>query len=81
MYTITSQIKNLSVNGLIPEGKVAKLAQVKDGHEAESIRLLQQCIAWVGMTLESEIKGHIANIQGTKFNEIEFFAERLPGEQ
>jgi hypothetical protein len=49
--------------------------------QTESVRLLKACKGHVGMLLGEDIESHLAEINGTYFNAMDYNFERLPGDQ
>jgi hypothetical protein len=81
MDTITQQLKNKSTNGHIAAVEAVKIANAVDAERLATIALLKELERQVGMTYGDKINAHIAAMNGTKFNEVDYWHDRLPGEQ
>jgi hypothetical protein len=81
MHTITQQLKNAAVNGCIPLEKAIAIAGHFDTQRDDTRTILKECEKNVGMYLGEKINAHIADLDGSFFNERDYNYERLPGEQ
>jgi hypothetical protein len=81
MQTITQTLKNQSNNGAIPLDRALTIAAPLDKEREATVALLKELERQVGMTYGDKINAHIADMNGTRFNDVEYWADRLPGEQ
>jgi hypothetical protein len=81
MQSIQQTLKNQSVNGAIPVERALQVAAPLDAERTATVALLKELERQVGMTYGDKINAHIAAMNGTKFNEVDYWADRLPGEQ
>ena len=81
MTTIQQILKNTAVNGVISLERAAKIAEPLDQERAATIELLRRLDRQVGMTVGEIINKHIAAMQGTKFNEVDYHYEAMPSDQ
>jgi hypothetical protein len=79
--TITQQLKNAAINGSINLEKALKIAQAYDEQCTTTTALLKECERNVGMYLGEKINEHIAEMDGAKFNAVDYHYERPVGEQ
>ncbi len=81
MISVTQELKNVAVNGIITLENALKIAKAVDRERQTSKDLLKQCEKNVGMHLGEDINTHIAGMEGTYFNSRDYHSERMPGEQ
>ena len=78
---ITQELKNAANKGCIALPTAEKIGAAIDNEREATITLLRKVERQVGMDLGEQINAHIAEMQGTYFNERDYNFERLPGEQ
>jgi len=81
MNTITQQLKSRELNNRIPVTEAVKVAARYDAEREQTMALLRECEQNVGMYLGEKINQHLADMQGTWFNERDYHYERPVGEQ
>ena len=81
MTTITQELKSKATNGHISATEAIEVAGAFDQERLATIALLKECEKNVGMYLGEKINLHMASMQGSYFNVLDYHAERLPGEQ
>lgn len=78
---IQQALKSVAVNGSINIEKALSIAAGFD-HERETARdLLRKCERQVGMDLGEQINVHIAGMDGTRFNVLDYHYEAMPADQ
>ncbi len=78
---ITQTIRSAAVNGVISLEKALKIAAKIDEERNGTQELLQECEKHVGMLLGEKINVHVAAMNGTTFNLVEYHYEKPVGEQ
>lgn len=78
---ITQQMRSLAANGHIPLTSALQLAAAIDEEREKTIKLLRDCEREVGLYNGEKINVHLAEMQGTYFNERDYHYERPVGEQ
>lgn len=81
MNNLQIKVRTLSNAGTIQLEKILPVAQEVDNERAEALELFKKCVNQVGMYLGEEISEMIAKIEGRKFSAVDYFHERMPGEQ
>ncbi len=78
---IQNALKQKINNGLIKESAALAVGEQADQLLSETVEMLGRCKKHVGMFMGGEISELLAKIKGQKFNEKEFYHERLPDGQ
>jgi dsDNA-binding SOS-regulon protein len=79
--TITQLFKNAAINGCINIDKALSIANELDNQREQSKTILKECERNVGMYLGEKINAHLAEMDGSRFNAVDYHFERFPGEQ
>lgn len=81
MQTLTQQLKNAANKGCINLATAEKIAAPIDAEREATITLLRKVERQVGMDLGEQINAHIADMQGVRFNAVDYHYEKPVGEQ
>jgi hypothetical protein len=81
MQSIQQTLRNAAVNGVISVDKAIQLAGAYDKEREESAALFKKLEKQVGMDLGERINEHLAAMNGTRFNPIDYHYEAMPADQ
>lgn len=79
--TIAQQLKNAAVGGSISIEKALNIASGVDAERESTVKLFRELETQVGMHHGEKINAHLADMEGTYFNERDYHYEKPVGEQ
>lgn len=81
MNSLEQALKNLAINGKVDLVKAINLIKPIDTERSNTVILLKKCEKQVGTILGEDINKHMAGMNGTKFNSVEYHYESMPNDQ
>lgn len=81
MSNLSQDFKNLATNGKLSLDRVLFIINPIDEERVQTQLLLRKLEKEVGLTLGEEINTHIAKMNNTKFNLVQYHYEKPVGDQ